>query len=101
MISEKGAYDAFEKSVNTRLGNEIRLSDSAATEMWSALANVGWIHSEYGEIGYSFRAAGDLIAGIRQQGSYLDWYCSGPYAVVARGIAEALAEDGWIYKLYE
>jgi hypothetical protein len=90
-------YARFDDDVRAVLGSQIRANDEAATEFWSSLANVGWFHESQPEqeVGYSFRAAGGLIAEIRAEGSYIDWYCSGPYAVVASWIADLMATKGW------
>lgn len=90
-------YTKFDDDVRAVLGSQIRANDEAATEFWSSLANVGWFHESQPEqeVSYSFRAAGGLIAEIRGEGDYIDWYCSGPYAVVASWIAEAMASKGW------
>jgi hypothetical protein len=90
-------YAKFDDDVREVLGQKLRASDEAAAEFWSSLANVGWFHESAPseEVGYTFRAAGGLIAQIRADGGYLDWYCSGPYAVIATWIAELMATKGW------
>lgn len=90
--------DRFESTVERLFGPLIRASNDAASEMWSALANVDWRHTDGDEAGYSFRAAGDLVAAVRGSGEYMDWYCSGPYAVVADWIEEGLSSEGWTYE---
>jgi hypothetical protein len=88
--------EAFEKALRDGLGDRIK-DDEVAKEVWSALANVDWYHPQtHQHAGYSFRAAGGLIAELRGEGDYMDWYCCGPYAVVSDLIARTLKKQGWI-----
>ena len=89
--------DEFENMVERSIGQLVRAEDETARALWSALANVDWYHPETGSTAsYSFRAAGDLIAAIRGEGDYMDWYCSGEYAVVNDLIARSFKKEGWI-----
>jgi hypothetical protein len=94
---EISPYARFDRDVERLLGRRIRASREEAIEFWSALANVGWFHESQPEqeVSYSFRAAGGLIAQIRAEGDYLDWYMSGPDGVVAPWIREVMATKGW------
>ncbi len=95
----EGAYGAFETDVNRALGQGVRDSDYCAKLLWSALANIIWVHQERGyEVSYSFRAAGDLIAAIRQNGSYIDWYCSSDVARVEHGLEDRMRIMGWTWR---
>ncbi|PIW26880.1 MAG: hypothetical protein COW30_12940 [Rhodospirillales bacterium CG15_BIG_FIL_POST_REV_8_21_14_020_66_15] len=92
--------DAFEMAVVRAMGDRIRANDEAAAAMWSALANVDWRHPETGDnASYTFRAAGDMIAAIRGQGTYMDWYCCGPSGTVSDEIAAAMALEGWVFSV--
>jgi len=96
--------DEFAQTLNRCLGDFIRESKDNAYAMWSALANVDWIKNNpdgsQDIASYSFRGAGDLIAAIRADGPiYMDYYCSGELATVDYFIADALAKEGWIYKV--
>lgn len=97
--------DLFEAAVSRVLGEQIKASEprgwgakapyNPAEQMWCALANMDWAHENGDTAAYSFRAAGDMIAAIRGDGDYMDWYCCGPYAVVSDLVREAMAKEGW------
>lgn len=91
----EGAYGAFEQMIKNNLGGRMTLEEDLCRELWSALANISWVHPEYGEVGYSFRAAGDLIAAVIDRGDYMDWYCSGPHAIISERIEEIFMREGW------
>lgn len=44
----------------------------------------------------SWRYAGGIIADMRKQGDYIDWYCSGGEGTVTEEIREDLKKLGWI-----
>lgn len=87
----------FELTVERLLGEQVRADGARAVELWSSLANVEWRGPDDAVVTYSFRSAGDLIAWVREDGCYLDWYCSGPVGVVSRWISDALAAEGWTW----
>ena len=90
----------FEVDLKATFGDRLFANNELCASLWSALANVVWTNREKGQsVGYSFRAAGDLIAAIRGEGTYLDHYCSGPSGVVDSEIAEALAPLGWTFEI--
>ena len=93
------ADDEFAQALNRSCGDRIRASDDDARAAWGALSNVDWSREVNGNkdamASYSFRAAGDLIASIRGNGHYMDWYCSHPYGNVAGWIGDAMAREGW------
>lgn len=93
--------DLFEATVERVLGSSMRQDSTLAKEMWSALANVDWFHENGDTAGYSFRAAGDLVAAIMGHGDYMDWYCCGPTGRVSDRVADALEAEGWTYTILE
>lgn len=91
-------HKLFELTVDRLLGDRIRADGAAAIDMWSAIANIEWISPSGSEVSYTFRSAGYMVAWIREEGDYLDWYCSGPQAHVASWIEEALMQEGWAWR---
>lgn len=98
--------DAFEMAVNRALGEQLRKEGPGegwagksrtmlGSRLWGSLANVDWRHENGDTAGYSFRAAGDLIAAIVGKGDYMDWYCTACDGNVDEQVAEALAKEGW------
>jgi hypothetical protein len=90
-------YQHFEEALKRAIGDQIK-DDEMAHEVWSALANVDWYNPVTHEsASYSFRAAGSLIAEMRGEGHYMDWYCGSPDGQVSDHIARAMKKEGWIY----
>lgn len=85
----------FELTVDRVLGERIRADGANALALWSALANVEWHRPVGACVSYSLRSAGDLVAWVREEGDYSDWFCAEPVAVVARWIEEELGREGW------
>lgn len=87
--------DLFEAAVARALGERLKGDEGLCAALWGSITNMEWRHTNGDEAGYSFRAAGDLIAAIRGSGDYMDWYCSGPAGCVSPLVREALAAEGW------
>ena len=82
-------------TVDRVLGPRVRQDGAAAIDLWSALAGIEWHGPEGAIVCYSLRDAGDLVAWVREDGDYLDWYCSGPTSIVASWINFSLGCEGW------
>lgn len=96
--------DEFENAVARCMGDRIRASkpggrwhsgESFAARLWGTMANAGFVHENGDTAGYSFRAAGDLIAAIRGEGDYMDWYCSAEYDLRDPEVLALLGAEGW------
>ena len=63
--------------------NKAKASDAYAQNIYAALCNQDWQKNEVwpllkGETySCSWRYAGGIVADMREQGDYIDWYCSG------------------------
>lgn len=111
-IHKHDDYADFEGDLRDILGRKIRQSDFAgprlmgkpyesgggniATDAYGALCNVTWEHEKGTRYSCSWRHAGSVIASIRGEGDYLDWYCSGNEGHVTKDIETAMKAKGWI-----
>lgn len=95
---------------------KVRYSDAYAQNLYAALCNMQWQRTEVwpllkGQLwSVSWRVAGGYIADIRNEGDYLNWYCSGigpenesyvSEGTVTDEIAADLKSLGWIPVPYE
>lgn len=91
----------FEEDLKAALGDDMKKDTQLCKNVWSALANVIWVHKDGKEYSCTFRCAGGVVARILGEGDYLDWYCCAGYAVVTDKIAEEMKKLGWTHKFYE
>jgi hypothetical protein len=65
------------------LCDKVKESDNYAQNLYAAMCNMTWQKREFwqelkGEVWHcSWRHSGGIIADMREQGDYIDWYCSG------------------------
>ena len=99
--------------------NKVRNSDTYAQNLYAAICNRQFQKLDVMPVlkdqrwSASWRSAGGIIANMREQGDYIDWYCSGigeglgngdldgtkgyvPESVVTDEIREDLKQLGWI-----
>jgi hypothetical protein len=92
--------------------NKVRESESYAQNLYAALCNNEFIKNDVWPIledkrwCCSWRYAGGMIADLREEGEYTDWYCSGmgidnnknfvPESHVTDEIRNDLLKLGWI-----
>jgi hypothetical protein len=89
--------DAFEAMLARTLGERMKSNNDLCKDVWAALANVTWYHPESKqEYSCSFRYAGGLIADLRGEGDYMDWYCCAPNASITDEIRRTFKKEGWI-----
>ena len=79
--------------------------DEYAKKLYSALCNTDWLpievipllrqHPDKDMWSCSWRYAGGIIANMREQGDYMDWYCGGMEGFIDPEIAKDLKELGW------
>ena len=105
----------------TWIVDKIRGDDAYAQNFYVALCNQAWYEKDTWEIlrsrtwSCSWRTAGSIVADIRGEGDYLDWYCTGsfvwhdqdgyeptpselcyvPEGMVTEEIRQDLAQIGW------
>lgn len=94
ILAKTRASDAYAQNLYAAMCN----NDFIKREMWPLLKEQKW--------SCSWRYAGGIIADMRQEGDYIDWYCSGirenydggyvAEGVVTEEIEKDLYELGWI-----
>jgi len=68
---------------NTWICDKAKASEVYAQNLYAALCNQTWQQQEMWQVlknqtwSCSWRSAGGIIADMREQGDYIDWYCSG------------------------
>jgi hypothetical protein len=99
--------------------NKVRESKSYAQNLYAAMCNNEFVKNDVWPIlqdkrwSASWRGAGGIVADLRGEGDYMDWYCSGmgffdkselvplnyvPEGMVTDEIREDLLKLGWITK---
>lgn len=91
---------------------KVRENDNYAQNLYAALCNNDFIKNEVWPLlkeedwGCSWRYAGGIIADMREEGDYMDWYCSGigqhdgavSEGIVTEEIEDDLLKLGWIVR---
>ena len=71
-------------------------SDLFATLLYAALCNTRWRHVATGTPwSCSWRHAGGIVATVRGEGNYLDWYCSQGEGLVDEQVLTEIQALGW------
>lgn len=94
IVNKVCTRDAYAQNLYAGLCN----NEFTKRETWALLKDERW--------SCSWRYAGGIIANIRQDGDYMDWYCSGiqsadetgyvPESIVTEEIKDDLYELGWM-----
>jgi hypothetical protein len=80
------------------LVDKIRHRDDYAQNIYAALCNTEWQRQDVWPMlkdqrwSCSWRHASAIVASVRGQGDYLDWYCSGS----AYWVGDKDADPGWV-----
>jgi hypothetical protein len=79
--------------------------DDYAKKLYAALCNTDWLRNEVVPLlrqdpdkdlwSCSWRYAGGIVANMREEGDYMDWYCSGMEGFIDPEVAEDLKQLGW------
>lgn len=89
----------FEVTLDRLFGERVRDDGAFGVDLWCALAGVEWRNQQGETVCYSHLSAGDVVAWVREEGSYLDWYASDEPGEVADWIRDALADAGWSWSV--
>ncbi len=101
VIPPAAREDRAARDMERDLGASARIRDLVrsevfATLLYGALCNTVWRHKATGTPWHcSWRHAGGIVAALRSQGDYLDWYCSSGEGLVDAQVLAEIAALGW------
>lgn len=101
LVSDLAEPTAVQASLERDLGLSARLrslvrSELFATLLYGALCNTVWRHKATGILwSCSWRYAGGVVANLRCQGDYMDWYCSDGEGLVDEQVLVEIETLGW------
>ena len=109
----------YDLRTNKHLCDKVRASETYAQNLYAAMCNMRWqkrdvlpiLKDQYWSC--TWRASGGIVANLREEGDYIDWYCSGmgeglgngdvdgtkgfvPEGTVTEEIADDLYNIGWV-----
>jgi len=73
----------YDLRISKEMCDKVKASDNYAQNLYAAMCNMDWQSREFwqemkGETwSCSWRHSGGIIADMREEGDYIDWYCSG------------------------
>jgi hypothetical protein len=74
------------------ISNKCKKSDIYSQNLYAALCNNEFIKNN--QIwSCSWRSSGGIVANLREQGDYIDWYCSGIGTTNKKYVAESVVTD--------
>lgn len=85
---------------NAEILAKARNSEVYSQNLYAALCNNRFFYEDK-EWTCSWRHAGGIIADMREEGDYIDWYASGHEGQVTGEVRLDLIKLGWIVKPYE
>lgn len=91
----------FESDLIEIFGERIKQDSIFCKDIYSALTNLEWVQSDGTVYGATFRYVGGLIADIREEGNYMDWYCCKGEGFASDEIQEAMSMKGWTCREYD
>jgi len=102
MIDYMEHFDLADELANsTEICEKVLRDEEYAKDLYRALSNMQWLKKEIMPVlrnelwSASWRCAGGIVAELRQEGDYMDWYCTGGEGTVTDEIKADLARLGW------
>ena len=101
MTAERSHHLDMDVCQCTWIVDKIRGDDAYAQNFYAALCNQEWYEQDAWEIlrdhtwSVSWRTAGAIVADIRGEGDYLDWYCTGSFVWHDQDGYQPTAAEQW------
>jgi len=86
---------ALDLAESERIREQVK-GDLFAGFLYAALCNNDWRHDRSNDTwSCTWRRAGDVVADLRSEGNYLDWYCWGHEGMIDEVVLAELGVLGW------
>jgi hypothetical protein len=99
----EGTSLEYDLRYSENIANKCKASDVYSQNLYAAMCNNQFVHADGAVWSCSWRSAGGIVANLREEGDYINWYCSGigadelymPEGSVTEEVKKDIEDLGW------